>query len=75
MSSISISHILTIVFVLIVDWYRAYGIKFLKGKASIRPVFTDSEVIKLMMAQDYISYPSKMQYIEFIRANYLPLLP
>src|SRR5512139_2969061 len=75
MTSISISDILTIIFVLVDDWYQTYGIKFVKGKAGAKPVFTDIEVITLMLAQDYIPYPSETQYLAFIRANYLELFP
>jgi hypothetical protein len=75
MTSISISDILTIIFVLVDDWYQSYGNKFLTGKAGAKPVFTDSEVITLMLAQDYLPFPSETQYIGFIRANYLGLFP
>ncbi len=47
----------------------------LKGKVGKKPIFTDSEVITLVLAQDYIPYPSETQYIEFMRANYLALFP
>lgn len=75
MTSISISDILTIIFVLVDDWYQHHGVKLLKGKAGAKPVFTDSEVITLMIAQDFIPYPGETQYLEFIRANYLDLFP
>jgi hypothetical protein len=75
MTSISISDILTIIFVLVDDWYQSYGHKFLTGKAGAKPVFTDSEVITLMLAQDYIPFPSETQFLGFIRANYLDLFP
>ena len=75
MTSISISDIFTITYVLVDDWYQTNGIKLLKGKTGSKPVFTDSEVITLMIVQDYIPYPSETQYIEFVRANYLELFP
>jgi hypothetical protein len=75
MASITISDILTIIFVLVDDWYQIEGVKLLRGKPGKKPEFTDSEVITLMLAQDYIPYPSETQYIEFIRANHLDLFP
>jgi hypothetical protein len=75
MTSITISDILTIIFVLVDDWYQVEGVKFLRGKPGKKPEFTDSEVITLMLAQDYIPYPSETQYVEFIRANHLDLFP
>jgi hypothetical protein len=32
-------------------------------------------MITLMLAQDYIPYPSETQYIGFVRATYLKLFP
>ena len=75
MTSISISDVLTIIFVLVDDWYQAQGQQYLQGKAGAKPIFTDSEVITLMLAQDYIPFPSETQFIGFIRANYLDLFP
>jgi len=75
MTSIPISDLLTIIYVLVDDWYQARGVKLLAGKVGQKPVFRDSEVITLLLAQDYIPYPSETQYIEFIRANYLRLFP
>jgi hypothetical protein len=50
-------------------------VKLLRGKPGKKPEFTDSEMMTLMLAQDYIPYPSETQYVEFIRANYLDLFP
>jgi hypothetical protein len=75
MTSITISDIFTITFVLVDDWYHAEGVKLLRGKPGKKPEFTDSEVMTLMLAQDYIPYPSETQYIEFIRANHLEMFP
>jgi hypothetical protein len=75
MTSISITEILTIVFVLVDDWYQAEGHKLLQGKAGRKPTFRDSEVMTLMMAQDFIPFPSETQYIGYLRANYLSLFP
>jgi hypothetical protein len=75
MTSITITDLLTIIFVLVDDWYQDYGHKFLNGKVGRKPVFKDSEVITLMLAHDFIPYPGETQYVEFIRANYLVLFP
>src|SRR5512146_3135718 len=75
MTSITIPDLLTIIFVLVDAWYHAYGREMLTGKPGAKPVFSDSEVITLMIAQDYIPYPSETQYIGFLRANYLALFP
>ncbi len=75
MTSISISDIFTITYVVVDDWYQIEGVKLLAGKTGSKPVFTDSEVITLMIVQDYIPYPSETQFVEYVRANYLELFP
>lgn len=75
MTSISIIDILTIIFVLVDDWYQEEGHKLLRGKPGKKPKFSDSEVMTLMLAQDFIPFPSETQYIGFIRANYLAMFP
>jgi hypothetical protein len=75
MTSITMIDLFTIIFVLVDDWYQSEGLKLLSGKPGAKPVFTDSEVITLMLAQEFIPFPSETQYIGFIRANYLALFP
>lgn len=75
MTSIDLETLLTIIFVLIDDWYQVKGSGWMQGKEGRKPTFSDSEVITLMVAQDYIPYPAELQYLGFMRANYLPLFP
>jgi hypothetical protein len=75
MTSITASDLLTIIFVLVDDWYQAHGIRYLKGKPGAKPEFSDSEVITLLLAMDFIPFPSETQFLGFIRANYLALFP
>jgi hypothetical protein len=75
MQSISISELLLVIYVIVDDWYLSEGKKLLKGKAGKKPLFSDSEVITLMLAQDYIPYPGENQFIGYISANYLDLFP
>jgi hypothetical protein len=67
--------LLTIIYVLVDDWYKAEGHRLLKGKPGVKPVFSDSEVMTLMLAMDFIPFPSETQFLGFIRANYLGLFP
>jgi len=75
MPSINIETLLTIVYVLVDDWYQSKGSKFLVGKVGRKPRFSDSEMMCLMIAEDYIPYPAETQYIEFVRANHGDLFP
>lgn len=75
MTSINIETLLTIIFVHVDDWYQEKGHYLLKGKAGRKPEFSDSEVMTLMLAEDYIPYPGETQYLGYIRANHGDLFP
>ena len=75
MKSIDTESMFTIVYIEVDDWYQAGGHKFLKGKCGVKPVFSDSEVMTLMLVADYIPFPSETQFLNFVRANYLDLFP
>lgn len=75
MTSITASDLLTIIFVMVDDWYQTHGVQYLKGKPGAKPEFSDSEVITLLLAMDFIPFPSETQFLGFIRANYLALFP
>lgn len=75
MISISIESLLTIIYVMVDDWYQGKGQLLLQGKVGRKPEFSDSEVITLMVAEDYIPYPGEAQYLGYMRANHLALFP
>jgi hypothetical protein len=62
--------VLTTILVLVDDWYISKGQALLQGKPGAKPEFKDSEVMTLMLAQDFIPYPGETQYLGYIRANY-----
>jgi hypothetical protein len=69
-TSIDIVSLLTTILVLVDDWYISKGQALLQGKPGSKPEFSDSEVLTLMLAQDFIPFPGETQYIGYIRANY-----
>lgn len=75
MTSISMETLLTIIFVLVDDWYQSKGQALLHGKPGRKPHFSDSEMITLMIAEDFIPYPAETQYVGYLRANYGALFP
>ena len=74
-TSIDMVSLLTTILVLVDDWYRSQGQVLLQGKPGSKPEFSDSEVLTLMLAQDFIPYPGETQYIGYIRANYASEFP
>lgn len=75
MTSIPMSDILLIIFVLIDDWYQANATDYRKGQPGQRPEFSDSEMMTVMIAMDFIPFPSERQFVAYIRANHLDLFP
>jgi hypothetical protein len=75
MVSIDFETLLTIIYVLVDDWYQAKGIQLVQGKPGVKPTFSDSEVITLLVVTDFIPFPGETQFLGFMRANYLPLFP
>jgi len=47
----------------------------MRGKVGAKPSFSDSEMLTLMLAHDFVPFPSETQYLAFIRANHLALFP
>lgn len=75
MTSIDIVEVLTIILVLVDDWYIAKGQQFMQGKPGMKPEFRDSEILTLLLAQDFIPYPGETQFVGYIRANHLREFP
>lgn len=75
MTSISIVDLLTTMYVLIDDWYKEKGKELLKGKPGVKPELSDSEMITLVLAMDFIPYPGETQFVAYMRANYLDMFP
>ena len=75
MTSIDLESLMTIIYVLVDDWYQAEGKMLLRGKAGSKPEFSDSEMLTLMVMQDFVPYAGETQYIGYIRANYLSAFP
>lgn len=75
MRSITFIDLATVVYVLVDDWYQVHGVKLLKGKPGKKPVFSDSEVITLLLLMDFFPFPGERQFLAYVRANYLELFP
>lgn len=72
---VDVETLLTIILVMVDDWYQQSGARLLKGKRGAKPRFSDSEVITLLLAMDYFPFPGETQFLGFIRANYGALFP
>lgn len=72
MTSISIIDLFTIVFVLVDDGYRKESSNSQPGT---KAEFLDSEVITLMLMQEFLHIPSESQYISILVTSWSPSAP
>src|SRR5260370_40178557 len=56
-------------------WYQAEGQALLAGQAGAKPLFSDSEVITLSLAQHWCGFPKEREWLRFIDNNYRALFP
>lgn len=75
MPSIDIVELLTSMLVLVDDWYKAKGQPFMQGQPGVKPEFRASEILTLLLAQEFIPFPGETQFVAYIRANHLRELP
>ena len=75
MNSIPMTDIFLNIYVMIDDWYQVHASETRTGQPGKKPDFSDSEMMTVMVAMDYIPFPSERQFVEFVRANYLALFP
>ena len=73
--TINMETLFTAILVIVDDWYQEHRTHLLEGKRDAKPEFSDSELITLLLAMDFIPFPSERQFLSFIQANYLPLFP
>ena len=75
MNSIPMSEIFLYIYVLVDDWYQENAANFRKSQPGKKPDFSDSEMMSVMIAMDFIPFPSERQFVAYLRANYLDLFP
>lgn len=74
-TTIDMETLIIVIFIIVDDWYQEQGVKLIAGKQGCKPIFSDSELITLVLCMDIIPFPSERQFYGFIRANYLRLFP
>jgi hypothetical protein len=66
---------LTTLYTIVDDWYQQHGPLLLAGKVGRKPLFSDSEVMTLSLAQHWLGIPDEREFLRCVRNNHLPLFP
>jgi Transposase DDE domain len=66
---------LTVLYIIVDDWYQLNAPTLLAGKAGTKPLFSDSEVITLSLAQHWMGVPDEREFLRRVRNDWLPLFP
>ncbi len=75
MTSISLPDLMTMLYVLIDDWYCDHRQRDGAMKPGPRPALAESEVLTILLAMDIVPFPSERGFLAFLRANYGSLFP
>ena len=75
MTTIDFPSLMTVVFVLVDDWYQRQVAPYRRVHPGVQAQFSDSEVLTLSLLMDYVPFPGETQFLGFIRANYLDWFP
>ena len=66
---------LTTLYTIVDDWYQAHAPRLLAGKVGTKPLFSDSEVMTLSLAQHWMGFEEEREFLRCVRNNYSPLFP
>ena len=66
---------LTTLYTIVDDWYQDNAPRLLPGKAGAKPLFSDSEVMTLSLAQHWLGISGEREFLRSVRNNHLPLFP
>jgi Transposase DDE domain len=73
--TISFVELLTVLFVLVDNWYQTEGARLRNRTVGAKTAFSDSEMLTLMLAVDLLEFTSERRFRAFIQANHLDLFP
>lgn len=66
---------LTTLYTIVDDWYQQHAPRLLAGKAGKKPLFSDSEVMTLSLAQHWLGMDEERGFLRYVRNNFLALFP
>ena len=75
MASIPLPDLLTVVYVLVDDWYQTHTPTRDRTPPGRKPALSVSETVTILLAMDMVPFPSERGFLAFLRANHPTLFP
>lgn len=75
MSSIPFSDVMTMLYVLVDDWYQATNRSSKAASPGPLPALAPSEVLTILLAMDLVPFPSERGFLGFLRSTHGDLFP
>ncbi len=75
MPSIAFSDVMTILYVLVDDWYQTSSHSTTSPAPGPAPALTPSEVLTILLAMDVVPFPSERSFLGFLRATHGNVFP
>jgi len=72
---INIETLITTIYFIVDNWYLREGQCYLNGKVGRKPTFTDSELLTLMIFNEFMAFKSERKFVGYIHANHLDMFP
>jgi len=72
---IDIETLITAIYFVVNNWYLREGHCYLDGKVGRKPIFTDSELLTLMIFNEFMTFKSERKFVGYIYANHLDMFP
>src|SRR5579871_4823264 len=71
----SIETFLTVLYCVVDELYQTHAPQSITGRVGCKPEFSDSEVLTLMIAQQWCGFQKEATFLRFINNNYRALFP
>ena len=75
MASIPLPDLLTVIYVLVDDWYQTHMVTPDQTPLGRKPALSVSETVTILLAMDVVPFPSERGFLAFLRANHPTLFP
>jgi hypothetical protein len=72
---IDIETLITAIYFITNNWYLREGHRYLDGKVGRKPIFTDSELLSLIIFKEFMTFKSERKFVGYIHANHLDMFP